>query len=177
MPSQPKPAVYIWLIFALSEKHNMKIACIYTITICRLLNHRIPKLNLPPEWLRSFYVQLRIRTARVAGVSMYQEPACTQTLVYFSFGSFRKHRWARERVRSIYFFSSPHPTTLRWRSINPPWFSFFITRARQTLKRKERVCEQARQVLRGTTRKTIRYGVNTYPIWLTLHFRYRRVAA
>ena len=87
----------------------MKIECIYTITICRLLNHKIPKLNLPPEWLRSFYVQLRIRTARVAGVSMYQEPACTQTLFCFSFGSFRKHRWARERVRSIYFFFFPPP--------------------------------------------------------------------
>ena len=60
--------------------------------------------------------------------------ACTQTLSYFSFRSFRKHRRARERSerartseerekesknKESLFSSSPTPTPLRWRSINP----------------------------------------------------------
>ena len=46
--------------------------------------------------------------------------ACTQTLFYFSFRSFQKHRRAL--------------IPLRGRSINPRQFLFFITRARRTLK-------------------------------------------
>ena len=54
--------------------------------------------------------------------------ACTQTLFYFSFRSFPKHRRAQEnecraRERKIIL---PH---LYPRSINPPRFLFFITRA------------------------------------------------
>ena len=48
--------------------------------------------------------------------------ACTQTLFYFSFRSFRKHRRARSaRKKNIerLLFSSPTTTSLRWRSINP----------------------------------------------------------
>ena len=63
--------------------------------------------------------------------------ASTQTLFYFSLRSFRKHRRAREKEKyrtSIFF--SPTPTPLRWRSINPPRFLFFITHAQQTLKKK-----------------------------------------
>ena len=51
--------------------------------------------------------------------------ASTQTQLQFSFRSFRKHQRASER--------SDTPAVL-----------FFITRARRTLKRKQRVCEQAR---------------------------------
>ena len=62
-------------------------------------------------------------------------------LVFFSF--FSKHR--RKEIQ--YFFFLPTSTTLCWWSINPPRFLFFITpfitRARRTLKRKWRVCEQA----------------------------------
>ena len=75
---------------------------------------------------------------------------------------------------SIFFF--PHPTTLRWRSINPPRFDF-LSRALDGLWRENRgplkICEQAKRVWRGTTRNAIRSSVNTYPIWLTLHFSLR----
>ena len=63
--------------------------------------------------------------------------ASIQTLFYFSLRSFPKHRRAREKEKyrtSIFF--SPTPTPLRWRSINPPRFLFFITHAQQTLKKK-----------------------------------------
>ena len=49
----------------------------------------------------------------------------------------------------LFFFSFFSKTStsidppLNWLSINPPQFLFCITRARRTLKRKERVCEQA----------------------------------
>ena len=70
-------------------------------------------------------------------------------LFFFSFFSKTPAR-ARERARSArkkrLFSSSPIPTLLPRRSINPPGFLFFITRARRTLKRKKRVCEQSRNV-------------------------------
>ena len=58
--------------------------------------------------------------------------ACTQTLFYFSFRSFGKHRRARkrgehaseasEREKEFFF---PTPTPLRCRSITPPRFIFY----------------------------------------------------
>ena len=61
--------------------------------------------------------------------------ACTQTLFYFSFRSFRKHRRARkgERESERLFSTSSIPTPLHWRSVNPPRFLFFITCVRRTL--------------------------------------------
>ena len=64
--------------------------------------------------------------------------ACTQTLLYFSFRSFRKHvpvsAGVREGVHSMrkknkdhLSSSSPTPTPLLWQSKNPPQFLFFIT--------------------------------------------------
>ena len=55
--------------------------------------------------------------------------ACTETMFYFSFRSFRKHRRAREnerrgRERNL-SSSSPTTTPLRWRSINPLRFIFY----------------------------------------------------
>ena len=68
--------------------------------------------------------------------------ACTQTLFYFSSRSFRKHWRARarsERARTsvdrekgeinFLFSSSPTPTPLRWRSINPLRFIFYNARS------------------------------------------------
>ena len=57
--------------------------------------------------------------------------ACTQTLFYFSFCSFWKHRRAHKRGehaseaserKKEFFF--PTPASLRWRSINPFFFFF-----------------------------------------------------
>ena len=42
---------------------------------------------------------------------------------------------------SMFFF--PHTTPLRWRSINRLLFIFYHQLSRRTLKRKQRVCEQA----------------------------------
>ena len=59
--------------------------------------------------------------------------ACTQTLFYFSFCSFGKHRRAHKRGehaseaserKKEFFF--PTPTSLRWRSINPSRFFFSL---------------------------------------------------
>ena len=49
--------------------------------------------------------------------------ACTQTLFYFCFSSFRKH-W---RARSIDFLFAP-PLPPHWRSINPRGF-YILSRA------------------------------------------------
>ena len=59
------------------------------------------------------------------------ELACTQTLFYFSYRSFRKHRGARERARTENkeLSSSPATTRLRWRSINPLPFIFYHPRS------------------------------------------------
>ena len=62
--------------------------------------------------------------------------ACTQTLFYFSFRSFRKHRWAHElskRARTSVErekdSSSSTPTPSCWRSINPLRFIFYHARS------------------------------------------------
>ena len=66
--------------------------------------------------------------------------ACTQTLFYFSFRSLGKHRRARkrgehasesesEREARERKITSPTPTPLRWRSINPPRFTFYHARS------------------------------------------------
>ena len=65
--------------------------------------------------------------------SMCELIPCTQTLFYFSFRSFRKHRRARKRKKSIFFFPCPYPLGLR--SINSPRFLFCITLVRRTLRR------------------------------------------
>ena len=83
-------------------------------------------------------------------------------VVLFSFSFFSKtlasslakracenERGARERKMNFLFSSSPTPTPLRWRSINPLRFQF-ITRARLTLKGKYRVCEQAISIAKST---------------------------
>ena len=81
-----------------------------------------------PYFPRSLFTSLRSRHD-LTPVSNVCEAmlACTQTLFYFSFRSFRKHRRARERSdcartsaeREIENFSfSPTPTPLHWRSIN-----------------------------------------------------------
>ena len=75
-------------------------------------------------------------TVRLSGGNV----ASTQSLFYFSFRSFRKHQRTLEGERTI---------PVRWRSINPPRFLFFIMRARR--KRKQRVCEQARRKVRVTS--------------------------
>ena len=66
--------------------------------------------------------------------------ACTQTLSYFSFRSFRKHRRAKRacenkqgaregKIKKGFFSSSPTPTPLRWRSINPLRLVFYNARS------------------------------------------------
>ena len=62
-------------------------------------------------------------------------------LFYFSFRSFHKHQRGR-RSRKKTIFSFPTPTLLRWRSIIPPRFLFFVTRARRTVNRLEKVSKQ-----------------------------------
>ena len=62
--------------------------------------------------------------------SEYVWTACIQTLLYFSFRCFGKHRRARERkIKKRLFSSSPTPTPLRWGSINPPRFIFYHARS------------------------------------------------
>ena len=113
------------------------------------------------------YLSLLTKKETIQSISKL---GCTQTLLYFSFCSFRKHSRAREK--EIYFLFLPPLPPLRWRSINPPRFLLFITArstvaceqqthfrsgreattgnasavrrlARRTLTRKKRVCEQA----------------------------------
>ena len=64
--------------------------------------------------------------------------ACKQTLFYFSFRSFQKHRQAREqierarkknKVRLFLFSSSPTTTPLCWRSIKPLQVTFYHVRS------------------------------------------------
>ena len=56
--------------------------------------------------------------------------ACTQTLFYFSFRSFRKHRRARkgEERASIFYFPHPYPLALSV-SKSPAVFMFYYVRS------------------------------------------------
>ena len=92
--------------------------------------------------------------------------ACTQRSdVLFSFSFFWKtsacarvsraraqsEGGAQERKISIFFFPHPYPFAL---AVNKsPAFFFFIRRARRTLKRKQRVCEQATLIRNHTVIK------------------------
>ena len=68
--------------------------------------------------------------------------ACTQTLFYFSFRSFRRHLRAREKEKYnvcrhlwekwgllSFFFPQHYPLALSWRSINPLRFIFYHLRS------------------------------------------------
>ena len=70
--------------------------------------------------------------------------ACKQTLFYFSFRSVQKHRRACERSERARTSAEREKENLALAVNKSPAVLYFITRARRTLKRKLRVCEQAK---------------------------------
>ena len=62
-------------------------------------------------------------------ISEAHNVACKQTLFYFSFHPFQKHRRARGNERGVRERKIPTTTLLRWRSINPLRFIFYHPRS------------------------------------------------
>ena len=70
--------------------------------------------------------------------------ACTQTLLYFSFRYFRKHRRAHKRSERARTSAERDTTPLRWRPINPLRFIFYHSRSTDFKeKKKARVVDSA----------------------------------
>ena len=90
----------------------------------------------PPIHGRIFhfsFMTIRYTTTKTAP---RRENGTLYTSVVLFFFSFCSKTSASARKKNLSIFFIPYPYLLRWRSISPPRFLFFITRARQTEKRK-----------------------------------------
>ena len=110
------------------------------------------KLPKPLSWIPT-------TTALRARYSLYTD------VVLLFFSLFSKTSASARKKNKEPIFSFPTLTPSRWRSINPPRFLFFITRARRTLKRKQRLCEQARPVIYRQFWETVLLRESGKEIW------------
>ena len=99
-----------------------------------LMTYHYPDLGKASDWSCREENLLQPITSTTHVWEVYvisMELACTQTLFYFSYRYFGKHRGARERARkeNKELSSSPTTTRLRWRSINPLPFIFYHPRS------------------------------------------------
>ena len=131
---------------------------IFTLNKTLLLDTDLDKFDLHQKWLplvryllttpvRSFQGSgIRDTLRHWLGTSGFDHEkcrlACTQTLFYFSFRSFRRHLRAREKEKYnvcrhlwekwgllSFFFPQHYPLALSWRSINPLRFIFYHLRS------------------------------------------------